>query len=97
MRAGTSLGASKNAKGAAITRRLRKGGPGSRLLGLGGEVTEPKRRSRTPLTAKQIDDIHTARDNGESFMSIPQRFEANRTTGWKKTARTVGPSTADLS
>ena len=48
--------------------------------GLGGAVTEPKRRNRTPLTAKQIDAIHTARDSGESVMSIAQRFEVSRMT-----------------
>ncbi len=53
--------------------------------GLVGAVTEPKRRSRTPLAAKQIDAIHTARDNGESVMSIARRFEVSRMTVWEKT------------
>jgi hypothetical protein len=50
-----------------------------------GAVTEPMRRSRTPLTAKQIDAIHTARDSGESVMSIARRFEVSRMTVWEKT------------
>ena len=50
--------------------------------GLAGAVTEPKRQSRTPLTAKQIDAIHTARDN---VMSIARRFEVSRMTVWEKT------------
>lgn len=55
--------------------------------GLAGVVMEPTRRSRTPLTAKQIDAIHTARDSGESVMSIARRFEISRMTVWEKTAR----------
>jgi|GEM_PF-6346174 len=65
--------------------------------GLTGAVTEPKRRSRTPLTAKQIDEIHTARENGESVMSIARRFEVSRITVWEKTARATRPSRADAS
>ena len=53
--------------------------------GLAGVVTEPKRRRRTPLTAKQIGEIHTARDSGESVMSIARRFEVSRMTVWEKT------------
>ncbi|WP_051208319.1 hypothetical protein [Propionicicella superfundia] len=53
--------------------------------GLAGAVTEPKRRNRTPLTANQIDAIHTARDNGESIMSIARRFEVSRMTVWERT------------
>ncbi|WP_424945228.1 helix-turn-helix domain-containing protein [Brooklawnia cerclae] len=53
--------------------------------GLDGAVTEPTRRSRTPLTPHQIDAIQTARDSGESVMSIARRFEVSRMTVWKKT------------
>lgn len=53
--------------------------------GLAGAVTEPKRRSRTPLTPKQMDAIDTARDNGESVMSIARRFEVSRMTVGEKT------------
>lgn len=59
-----------------------------------GAVTEPKRRSRTPLTAKQIDAIHTARDSGESVMSIARRFDVSRMTVWEKT-RATRPSDSD--
>lgn len=52
---------------------------------LTGAVTEPKRRSRTPLTANRIDAIQTARGNGESVMSIARRFEVSRMTVWEKT------------
>lgn len=61
--------------------------------GLGEAVTEPTRRSRTPLTAKQIDAIHTARENGESVMSIARRFEVHRATVWEKSrSRNLGDS-----
>jgi hypothetical protein len=53
--------------------------------GLVDAVTEPTRRTRTPLTAKQIDAIHTARDNGESVMSIAQQFGVSLMTVWEKT------------
>ena len=48
-------------------------------------VTEPTRRSRTPLMPHQIDAIHTARDSGESVTSIARRFEVSRMTVWEKT------------
>lgn len=50
-----------------------------------GAVTEPKRRNRTPLTAKPIDAIQTAREGGENVMSIARRFEVSRMTVWEKT------------
>ncbi len=53
--------------------------------GLVGAVTEPKRRSRTPLTLQQVDAIQTARDSGESVMSIARRFEVSRMTVWENT------------
>ncbi|TSD62438.1 hypothetical protein FNM00_11725 [Aeromicrobium piscarium] len=63
--------------------------------GLGEVITEPKRRSRTPLTAKQIDAIHTARDDGESVMSIARRFEVSRMTVWEKTRTRQKPRPAE--
>ncbi len=53
--------------------------------GLVGVVTEPTRRSRTPLTAKQIDAIQTTHTDGESGTSIARRFEVSRMTVWEKT------------
>ncbi|WP_415152372.1 helix-turn-helix domain-containing protein [Propionicimonas sp.] len=53
--------------------------------GLAGAVAEPTRRNRTPLTAHQIDAIQTARDSGESVMSIARRFGVSRMTVWDKT------------
>lgn len=53
--------------------------------GLVGAVTEPKRRSRTPLTPNQIDAIQTARESGESVLSITRRFSVSRMTVWEKT------------
>lgn len=53
--------------------------------GLVDAVTEPTRRTRTPLAAKEIDAIHTARDNGESVMSIAQQFGVSLMTAWEKT------------
>lgn len=66
--------ASKGADAAAET-------PASELL---EAVTEPTRRSRTPLTPDQIDAIHTARDSGESVTSITRRFAISRMTVWEK-------------
>lgn len=48
-------------------------------------VTNPTRRSRTPLTPDEVDEIRTARSNGESAMSIARRFEVSRMTVWEKT------------
>lgn len=53
--------------------------------GLGEAITEPKRRSRTLLTPNQIDAIQTARESGESVVSIARRFEVSRMTVWEKT------------
>lgn len=49
-----------------------------------GVVTNPTRRSRTPLTPEEVDAIRIARSNGESAMSIAQRFEIHRMTAWEK-------------
>ena len=48
-------------------------------------VTNPTRRSRTPLTPDEVDEIRTARSNGERAMSIARRFEVSRMTVWEKT------------
>ncbi len=67
------------------TLRAQKPPTTPRDSGLVYAVTQPKRWSRTPLTAKQIDAIHTARKGGESVMSIARRFEVSRMTVWEKT------------
>ncbi|MFZ2624144.1 MAG: hypothetical protein WAX29_02735 [Propionibacterium sp.] len=41
--------------------------------------------NRTPLATNQVDAIQTARDNGESVISIVLRFEVSRMTVWEKT------------
>ncbi|MFN8119342.1 MAG: hypothetical protein U0R67_07205 [Micropruina glycogenica] len=48
-------------------------------------VTNPRRRARTPLTDSQVDDIRTARANGESVISICRRFDVHRMTVWTHT------------
>lgn len=50
-----------------------------------GVVANPRRRARTPLTVSQVDAIRTARANGESVMSISQRFSVHRMTVWTHT------------
>ena len=50
-----------------------------------GVVTNPRRRARTPLTESQVDAIRTARANGESVVSICQRFNVHRMTVWTHT------------
>lgn len=55
---------------------------------LPGAVTNPKRRTRTPLTAQQVEAIHTTRDRGESVTSISKQFGVYRSTVWEKTRAT---------
>lgn len=50
-----------------------------------GVVLNPARRSRTPLTPKEVDAIRTARRNGESVISICRRFDIHRMTVWTYT------------
>lgn len=50
-----------------------------------GVVANPRRRARTPLTESQVDGIRTARANGESVVSICQRFDVHRMTVWTHT------------
>src|SRR5699024_6422950 len=50
-----------------------------------GVVANPRRRARTPLTESQVDAIRTARANGESVISICQRFDVHRMTVWTHT------------
>lgn len=50
-----------------------------------GVVANPRRRARTPLSERQVDDIRTARANGESVVSICQRFDVHRMTVWTHT------------
>jgi transposase-like protein len=45
--------------------------------------------------AQPIDAIQTARDSGDSVMSIARRFEVSRMTVWEKTARAAGLSSSD--
>lgn len=47
--------------------------------------TRRKRLSRSRNTTHQTMSIQTARDNGESVMSIARRFEVSRMTVWEKT------------
>lgn len=50
-----------------------------------GVVSNPGRRNRTPLTAKEVEAIQTARANGESVLSIAKRFNIHRMTVWEHT------------
>ena len=50
-----------------------------------GVVRTPRRRARTPLPESQVDAIRTARANGESVVSICQRFNVHRMTVWTHT------------
>src|SRR5699024_11803070 len=59
-----------------------------------GVVANPRRRARTPLTSKQVDSIRTARENGESVLSIARRFKVHRATVWEHTRKLVATSSA---
>lgn len=48
-------------------------------------VANPRRRARTPLSERQVDAIRTARANGDSVLSICQRFDVHRMTVWTHT------------
>jgi len=48
-------------------------------------VTEPRRRSRTPLTDEEVDAMRTARANGMSVSTIARQFGVHRGTVWEKT------------
>lgn len=48
-------------------------------------VREPTSRTRTPLTAKEIDAMRTAKERGESVPSIAKRFNVHRMTVWTHT------------
>lgn len=50
-----------------------------------GVVSNPRRRSRTPLTSNEVDAIRIAKANGESVLSIAKRFGVHRVTVWEKT------------
>lgn len=54
-------------------------------------VLNPSRRNRTPLTAREVEAIQTARANGESVLSIAKRFNIHRVTVWEHT-KTAGRS-----
>jgi predicted DNA binding protein len=52
----------------------------------GFEVIEnPSRRTRTTLTEKEVEAIRTAREGGESVVSIAKRFGIHRATVWEHT------------
>lgn len=48
-------------------------------------VSHPGRRNRTPLTEREVEAIRTARDRGESVLSIAKRFGIHRGTVWQYT------------
>ncbi|MFU0805409.1 MAG: hypothetical protein ACFWTS_07950 [Pseudoclavibacter caeni] len=48
-------------------------------------VTEPRRRSRTPLTEQEVDAMRTARSNGVSVSTVAKQFTVHRGTVWAKT------------
>ena len=48
-------------------------------------VTEPMRRSRTPLTEQEVDAMRTARSNGVSVSTVAKQFTVHRGTVWAKT------------
>lgn len=48
-------------------------------------VEDPSKRSRTPLTEKEVEAIRTARTDGESAVSIAKRYGIHRATVWQHT------------
>lgn len=48
-------------------------------------VTEPRRRSRTPLTAQEVDAMRTARTQRVSVNGIAKSYGIARQTVWEKT------------
>ncbi len=48
-------------------------------------VSHPSRRNRTPLSEKEVEAIRTARDGGESGLSIAEQFGIHRGTVWHYT------------
>ena len=50
-----------------------------------GTSTEPMGRTRTPLTAKEVDAIRTAHAAGVSTVVLGQQYGVHRATIWKKT------------
>lgn len=60
-----------------------------------GVVSNPGRRNRTPLTAKEVEAIQTARANGESVLSIAKRFNIHRMTVWEHTTQRRDRSDGD--
>lgn len=48
-------------------------------------VSHPSRRNRTPLTEKEVEAIRTARERGESVLSIAKHFGIHRGTVWRYT------------
>ena len=48
-------------------------------------AAEPRRRTRTPLTEKEVDAMRTARADGVSVAALAKRFGVHRGTVWAKT------------
>ena len=46
---------------------------------------EPRRRTRTPLTEKEVDAMRTARAQGASVVGLARQFDVHRGTVWAKT------------
>lgn len=46
---------------------------------------EPRRRTRTQLTAEQVDAMRTARTNGVGVSALAHQFGVHRATVWAKT------------
>ena len=47
--------------------------------------TEPRERTRTPLTHSEVNAIRTARDAGASVTVLTRRYGVTRQTIWAKT------------
>ena len=47
--------------------------------------TEPRRRTRTPLTDAEVDAMRTARANGVSVTTLAKLYSVHRGTVWAKT------------
>lgn len=74
-----------------VTFRVRSGTTGRRKKGrhnrrnATGVLLGPTRRSRTQLTETEVAAIRTARQNGDSVISICRRFDIHRMTVWAHT------------
>src|SRR5690606_20628512 len=48
-------------------------------------ATEPRRRTRTPLTDAEVDAMRTARADGASVTALAKQFGVHRGTIWART------------